>query len=67
MALSTEQIQDLENLKSLSTHVVSILDNESKIDSTLRQLSSANITALNDLYANVVTVIKQIVEDQISV
>lgn len=67
MALTTEQITDLENLKTLSTHVVSIIDNQSKIDTALRQLTTANITELNDLYGNIVQVINQIVESQIVV
>ena len=65
MPFTSDQIADLENLKSLSTHVVSILDNESRIDTTLRQLSTGNIADLNNLYGNVVQAINQIVESQI--
>lgn len=63
--LTSDQIADLENLKSLSTHIVSILDNEARIDTTLRQLTPTNVTALNDAYANVVEVIDQIVQTQL--
>ena len=62
MPLSTEQINDLEQYKSLSTHIVSILDNEARIDSSMRQVTEANITALNDLYTNVI----QAIEDTIT-
>jgi hypothetical protein len=67
MPFTSDQIADLENLKSLSTHIVSILDNESRIDITLRQLSDGNIADLNSLYGDVVQVINQIIASEITV
>jgi hypothetical protein len=66
MPFTSDQIADLENLKSLSTHIVTILDNESRIDTTLRQLSNTNITSLNTLYGDVVQVINQIIASEIT-
>lgn len=65
MPFTSDQITDLENLKSLSTHIVSILDNESRIDTTLRQLSNGNIINLNSLYGDVVQVMNQIIASEI--
>lgn len=64
MALSTAQIGDLEQYKGLSTHIVSILDTESRIETAIRQLSTANIVLLNSTYANVITRINEIVSSQ---
>ena len=66
MSLSTESIADIEQYKSLSSHVVGILDNEAKIASEVRLLTPANITALNELYANTVEALNQIIEEQIA-
>jgi hypothetical protein len=64
MALTVENIADLEQYKTLSTHLVGILDNESKIDSVVRQLSATNITGLNSLYTDVIARINEIIDLQ---
>jgi hypothetical protein len=61
MALTVEQIADLEQYKNLSTHIVGILDREAGINTDSRQLSPANITALNDLYTTLIADIETII------
>lgn len=66
MALSTANIGDIEQYKSLSTHLVTILDKESDIDSAVRQLTLANIIKINTLYGAVMDRLQQIVVAQAS-
>lgn len=68
MPFSTGDQQDLLQLQALSTHFTTILDKESTIDPTLpggRQLTDANIAKINETYASVLDVIKQIVDAQL--
>ena len=64
MALSTANIGDIEQYKSLSTHLVNILDKESDINSAVRQLTVANITKINTLYGAVIDRLQEIVAAQ---
>ena len=58
---NTDTIADMEQLKSLSTHVVTILDKETSILTTDKSLTVANANLLNGLYANIVSAMNNII------
>lgn len=64
MALSTANVGDIEQYKSLSTHLVGILDKEADIDSVNRQLTPANILKINTLYGAIIDRLEAIVAAQ---
>lgn len=51
---TTDVITDMEQLKSLSTHVMGVLDRESSIDTMKVLLDPTNIEALNTLYSSII-------------
>lgn len=60
MPLTTEQIQDLEQYKSLSTHLSNILIMEAGVSTPAQLITPANVTELNDTYTLLLTNIQAI-------
>lgn len=61
MSLTTLNVADIEQYKSLSTHLVDILDKESQIAAAVRQLTDANILKINTLYGAIMDRLQSIV------
>lgn len=60
MALTVDQINDLEQYKALSTHITGVLNAQAAINSGLQLLTTDNILLLNDAYELLMTNINTI-------
>lgn len=65
MALSNDNITDINVLTQLSTHISNILDKESTILLADRTITPTNITALNDVYEKILLRLNEIINAQI--